>query len=461
VREFELIIDQSLKNGLTPEENLHIRTPYLLGCNGFRCGKSGLEGHKRLHNPLPVTVDMYYNWPFPQFIIGEFYNILVVRDSLTSNDYVYTVSDDHATVTLITTIDGSIFGVGTLMEAADFGEYIFMVNGVVMVYRDTVFLNWTTLAASATIPMMKTVCNFKGQAVGGNITSAWYDCDETFYVWSKIGSIDFTPAQGMEAGYRRCPYGGEVQNVRRLGDLVVGYSSKGITFLMPINEPTTFGFKEMSDIGIINQGAVAGSNTQHVYVGEDYILRSVTAEGIKELGYKYFMEDLSGEDIIVSYDPSNKDFYIGNSTKTFLLSPYGLTEVKQHPSTVWRRDQESYMLPDNVDDHDAVIQSEVRDMEYRGRKTVFTIETDAFLCFESEAKVYWADSIAAWGETDYTPINDMGIASVIASGNIFSFGLKFTPVLEAFLISYIKVRFKMTDLRGIRGVYAPPPRGQR
>ena len=28
-------------------------------------------------------------------------------------------------------------------------------------------------------------------------------------------------------------------------------------------------------------------------------------------------------------------------------------------------------------------------------------------------------------------------------------------------IDYIKVRYKMTDLRGIRGVYAPPLRGQR
>lgn len=460
MREYELIIDDSLKNGLTPEENLHIKVPYMLACNGFRCGKSGLEAYKLLDDPIPVTVDMHYTWPFPQFIVGELYNILVVRDTVAGADYVYSVSDDHATVTLIATIDVATYGTGGLMEVADFGEYIFMTNGVTMIYWDVALGIWVTTTAIATIPMMKAVCNFKGQAVGGNISSVWYDCDETFYVWSKIGDIDFTPGQGIEAGYRRCPYGGVVRNTKRLGDNIVGYSSKGVTFMLPINEPSTFGFKEVSDIGIINKGAVGGSLNQHVYVGEDYVLRTVTSEGVQELGYKYFIKNLGDGDIIVTYDPATRDFYIGNSTKTFLLSPYGMTEIKQHPSAVWRRDNKTFMIPNDEDDEDIIIKSEISDMGYKGQKTIFTVETDAFLCYDPEAKVYWANDLTVWGETSYSPINNMGIATVIASGNIFSIGIKFSSILEGFLLSNIKARFKMTDLRGIRGVYAPSPRGQ-
>jgi len=78
-----------------------------------------------------------------------------------------------------------------------------------MIYWNTISNAWHKIVTSPTIPMMRTVCNFKGQAVGGGVLSPWYDCDETFYVWSKIGSIDFTPDQDNESGYRRCPYGGK------------------------------------------------------------------------------------------------------------------------------------------------------------------------------------------------------------------------------------------------------------
>jgi hypothetical protein len=58
------------------------------------------------------------------------------------------------------------------------------------------------------------------------------------------------------------------------------------------------------------------------------------------------------------------------------------------------------------------------------------------------------------------PVNNMGIASITAAGNFLRFRMTFGTLYNGFKISYMKVRFKMTDLRGIRGVYAPPPRGQ-
>ena len=117
MREFELIIDEALKNGLTPEQNLPSNSQFLHECLGFRSGKAVLEAHVELENPLPVTVDMHYNWPFPQYVVGEEFNILAIRDNITSLDDVYYVSDDHLTVTSIASVTQ-----GTLMETADFGE---------------------------------------------------------------------------------------------------------------------------------------------------------------------------------------------------------------------------------------------------------------------------------------------------------------------------------------------------
>jgi len=467
MREFELIIDEALKKGLYPDRSIPVNDEWLSGALGFRIGKHDLEGYEISNDhPLEGLVDLDYSWPYPQFIVGERYNFLISRDSTVDlEDSVYLVADDY-TVTHIFDIDQLTFGTGTLMEVADFGEYAFMTNGVIMIYWDVGLADWHEVIADATIPMMHTICNFKGQAVGGNVESVWHDCDETYYVWSKIGEMDFTPTRRNEAGYRRCPFGGEVYHTRRLGDHVVGYSSKGITLLSPVTTPAaTFGFTELDDVGLINQGAIDGNLKRHVYVGTDYVIREITKEGVKELGYYYYMEQLDNgsDDIIVRYDRIKKDFYIGNSEETYLLSPYGLTQVPQHPSAVWTissYDDETVMLPRAVDDYVPSLMTTIFDMGYRGQKTIFSVESDVFLALGPEVLIGWMDTLFAWGYTDLVPLNDQGVASVIASGNEFVVQINCTLVATMSPIKYIKVRYKMTDLRGIRGVYAPAPRGQ-
>ena len=470
MREYELTIDKALIKGLSPEFVI-TNAEFLSQCLGFRCGKGRLESHIPLTNPIPATVDMYYDWPFPQFFVGEAFNILVIRDTVNQQDSVYSISKDHLTVTHIFDVDELTFGKGTLMEYADFGEYAFMTNGVIMIAWNPTLVTWVPSLAIATIPLMKTICNFKGQAVGGNVVAGtWYDCDETFYLWSKIGSMDFIPDENNESGYRRDTFGGDVYHTKRIGEFVVGYSSKGIVLINPVSTPIdTLGFEELSNIGLINKGAMAGDLRRHVYVGEDYILRDISIQGelvrrhdVRELGYQYYIQQLAGEDIIVSYDPQTKDFYIGNSTKTFLLSSQGLTEVLQHPSTVWRSNNQSYMIPEIVDSSLPLITSEVFDMLYAGQKTISSIETDASVVDSPEANVAYTHDNSIWGAVSFKPINNQGSASVIASGNQFRASLRFGDIYNNTRISYIKVRFKMTDLRGIRGVYAPPTslRGQ-
>ena len=460
MREFELIIDEALKIGLSPLLVTPTNSQLLKKCLGFRVGRSGLRVYQEKSNPLPAALSLSYIWPFPQFIAGDAYNLLIVRTS--TGDNVYTVSDDHQTVTLAASIASATYGQGTLMEVADFGEYLFMTNGVVMIYWNVVTSSWTLITTSSVVPMMKAICNFKGQIVGGNIVSTWHDCDETFYVWSKIGQMNFTPDNYNLAGYRRDPHGGEVYHTMRLGDNVIGYSSEGITLISPVSSPAaTFGFTELDNVGLINKGAVSGDLNRQVYLGEDYILREVTRQGIKELGYEYFMKQLAGEDIIITYDKKYKDFYIGNSEKTFLLSPNGMTEIPQHPSAVWRRNNETYMLPDSVDNFEYTIGTWPFDMQFAGNKTVFSIESDLQYRDNPRVAVDYYNNPNEFSTTLYKPLNNQNIGGPIISGSMLGFNLKFKAICNADpQISYIKVRYKMTDLRGLRGVYAPPIRGQ-
>ena len=468
MREYEFVIDEALLAGLTPFDINKFNLPVLNEALGFRVGKGQLELYGEKADPLSPALDWYYDWPFPQYMASDYWNILVIRDTVNQEDDVYYVSDDHATVIPIFSVDELTFGKGGLMEIADFGEYLLMGNGVCMIHWDPALVAWVAFRDSTTIPVMGTICSFKGQAVGGNVTGvwngaafvAWHDCDETFYIWSKIGEMDFTPDNKNTAGYRRCPFGGEVLNVRRLINKVVGYSTKGITLLTPVTDPSvTFGFSELSDVGLINKGAVGCGPRRHIYVGEDYRLREITDEGIKELGYQQYMERLV-EDIVITYDPINKDFYIGDSFTTFLLSPQGLSEVPQHPSAVWKKDKVTYMIPDTVDDYEALITSEAFDLEYRGNKTIFSVESDILVVDNPQVAIDYYLSLTAYGTSDYKPVNNEGICAIIASGSAFRVNLKFDPTYDNTRIGYIKVRYKMTDLRGLRGVYAPPPRGQ-
>ena len=460
MREFEAEIDEALTVGLRPDRRMPRNSQVLTECLGFRIGNSGIEGTELLTNPIPAAVDMHYNWPFPQFLVGEEYRILVVRDAVNMEDVVYSLDSDYSIATQIFAIDQLTFGQGTLMEMADFGEYAFMTNGVIMIYWDPTISDWHEVIASATIPMMRTVCNFKGQMVGGCILSSWHDCDETSIVWSKIGQADFTPDQRNEAGYRRDPFGGEVYHVRRLGNSVIVYSSKGITKMIPTSDPATFGFEEIHDKGIINRGAVGGNLKQHCCVDSDGFVQKLNEEGLKNLGYQEYMDNL-GEDIIVNYNASRGDFHISDGTTGYLLSPKGMSESPDTPSAVWF-DRRLYGLPASTSAHIPLVASDIIDFGYRGQKTIFSLEAGYSEADDAEVAIDWRTTPGtAFQRTEFVPLNNEGIASLIISGIEFRVCIRFSsfaPYVST--LDYIKARWKMTDLRGLRGVYAAPPRGQ-
>ena len=59
MREFEYIIDEALRAGLSPFDINSFNIPVLSACLGFRVGKGQLELFYTKDNPLPVTIDMF------------------------------------------------------------------------------------------------------------------------------------------------------------------------------------------------------------------------------------------------------------------------------------------------------------------------------------------------------------------------------------------------------------------
>ena len=103
MREYELLIDKALQNGLSPFDRDRFNEQVLHECLGLRCGQQGLEPYVELTNPIGIAI--YYLWPYPQVIIGEGYTLIIVRDVITgTEDRVYSVTGGWAIYTLAATL---------------------------------------------------------------------------------------------------------------------------------------------------------------------------------------------------------------------------------------------------------------------------------------------------------------------------------------------------------------------
>lgn len=453
MRELELKIDEALRFGIAPELSVPPGAPVLLDCHGFRCGKYWLEGFKPFYDPIPNLTDPVYEWPFPQVRAGSRHRLLIVREEDQVEDRVYQLSPDGTSADFIISLDWDVFGKGDWYDLADFGKFAVLTNGAVMINFDISSSLWQV---DTTTPIVGTICNFNGQAIAGNVKSPWYDCDETYIIWSDIGNYDFSINRGNKAGYRRDHYGGIVYRVKQLGNSVLVYSSNGITQMIPTIEPTpAFGFQPVHDIGLLSPYALAGYDSIHVFIDSAYNVCRMTEKGIEVVGYSYLIKELS-DIIVVSYDRLNKDFYISDGTTTFLLSPFGLTRVPQNISAIW----DTYAAVRTQNREPGKIITHEFDFGYRATKTIFAVELGARNFNSARGAIQWKVSDGDFKQTSLLPFNKMKWLQKVITGSDFRVYIELDNITENTVLEYIKVRYKMTDLRNLRGVYAPPPRGQ-
>ena len=88
-----------------------------------------------------------------------------------------------------------------------------------------------------------------------------------------------------------------------------------------------FGEKKISDVGIANVGAVAGNDSQQMFIDKAGHLWHVSAEGIQDLDYHEYFEDMTAP-IIVSFNEHDKDFYFSDGADCYLYHK-GLSKTWQ------------------------------------------------------------------------------------------------------------------------------------
>jgi len=456
MREFELEIDEHLRNGLRPEASNPVNGPYLVELRNARPSHLGLMPYEATTLPYDsdqafFVTDHVVDWPFPQVLFGKKHRFVGTRDRMYSVDALGVLT--------------SLFNYSSneRWNIADFNEYVVTTKDGTKVMTRAITGAW---GLSATMPLCKTVVNLNGQLFMGNLAAygTWTDLSERHVAWSDIGSAVFTLDRKNEAGYREQDFSGPVVEVKKLGQAAVVYGYNGVSAYAPVTVPVaTFSYKNLSSVGIFNKGAVAGDDKEHCFVGSDgYIYKIDSTFKVTQMGYQEYITQLTDGLVIVNFDASTGDYYFSDGVKSFILTPKGMAEIYQRISTLERYNGVKYGVSSDDTDSSFLAVTDRMDFGFRGRKSSECIEISAQGSGSFSAAVDWRNGPGeSFQRTDWVPVNDQGVARIKVSAVEFRFAIKCTVCTDAFLSS-MKVRYKMDDMKSLRGVYAPPSswRGQ-
>jgi len=214
---------------------------------------------------------------------------------------------------------------------------------------------WTTWANAQTTGLNYSVSDAPGtnfvmwSNVGEGLLWLWYkDLAMTGIVLEGDGNLNTESGFGSsrpkilelfqrgDMGWMPMPWDGTVLNILELGKDLVVYGTNGVTGMTSVIDPIpTYGIIPiLDDIGLASRSAVAKGKGFHLFVDTSGEIRMIE-NGFKEtrIGYKEFIAPMLTEDgakeIVVSSDEYNKEFYICNGQKTYMLTETGLCRVNQ------------------------------------------------------------------------------------------------------------------------------------
>lgn len=147
------------------------------------------------------------------------------------------------------------------------------------------------------------------------------------------------------------PWDGEVVRILSLGDHVVVYGTNGATALVrtgmtrppwgirPISGGFGDGFGVHHSDAWNTYGPAAGGDDVHIAMDSGGELWRIEASGdrvvSKRLGYSSQMAELiAAGDVVISYLPRRKEFYISSAGPTYLYNEFGLTRQPFNTSSV-------------------------------------------------------------------------------------------------------------------------------
>jgi len=438
MREFEATFDKGLLQGLRSEAIEPVNEQRLVTLKNLRPHDFGLRPVEEMTYPFSATYS--FTHPFPQLFLLRELRLMALETGIYTCDSSWTP----------TLAIGSLTA-GGIWQVADFGDFILMANGQQLVQRNYAGV-WSTFADTSSIPDMKTVCNFRGQLVGGNMTD-WEDCDVNYVAWSDIGSAEFYPGLKNEAGYAPMSWNGAVLRVMALGDLVAVYGVNGVSLLKPAKQ--YMAIKELDLPGIPTAGAVGGSSRGHVFVdyGGDVWMMGPDGKP-KNLGYSEYISEMDASELVISYNQHQNEYYISDGSVCYILGKSGLCQTHQLVSSVAFDNGVLYGTHSSDKDPNGTVVTDSLDFGQRALKTLSLMSANCSSRNNMWMGVHWRSSVmGTFQKSREQWVNPTGFVTPSVTAVDFKLAFRAENYKDCKL-SNMKVRLKLSDKRGIRGAYS-------
>lgn len=282
---------------------------------------------------------------------------------------------------------------------------------------------------------------------------------------SQFHNMAVEAAARGEITFCRIPWKGSIYGVRAIGNNVMVYGSDGVGIMtrVPSGEGSMPGYviKQLHEVGLLGPSSHAGDEFQQIFIdGRGDIFR-VNAEGqISKAGYRKYIHPTTGnlqcEEISISYDPREGDYYISDESNCFVLTPTGLAKARHLVRTI---------IPDHIGLYGSVPSSggaaayfvtHPINMKSRQIKLIGNMSLEYRDCTSVTMQV--KTRYGASGE--YTNNSDVAInleGEVFAAlqGSDFKFQVDMTPstdITDDPTVDELRVRWKATDKRYLRGL---------
>lgn len=250
--------------------------------------------------------------------------------------------------------------------------------------------------------------------------------------WSKIGDfkfLDIASRLGAEyiaddlvndAGYWPVNWMGWVYKILPLSENFVVYGQNGITSMTFASATKavapTYGFKTISNIGLLTKESVCGDSTRHFFIDRMGRLGKVTAESLNFLGFEEFLLPMGqkGVPVLLNLDAARNTLYISNGLEGYSLnleaSPEtlsggykGLTSLVYISGTAYGSGS---LAQSNVK-----VKTEVIDLKTRREKVLKTIEVSCSSPLYLQCRIHYrVDSRKPFSSTEWSSLNSQGRA---------------------------------------------------
>lgn len=412
------------------------------------------------------------NWPYPKLFFTDYYIMAVAMKG--NNLALYDMTNANNVWTATERVDFGLASGITNVDIAGFNTYaVIVVNkgATKVIYEKDYSTKAVTSTTVTTRPAGNSCCNHNGQLVIGGLYSTgapWTGLTKCSVAWSDIGSNIMLPGNvngtsDLTAGFAKMPWdengNGNVYKVLSLGNLIMVYGDKGIASIKQtiISEYPAAETTIMNGTGIRGNYSVAGNNKMHGFVDNNFDWNIVTAEGIKNLGYRNYLSLMTGT-IVVSFDSSMNRFYISNGIVGYVYCSTGMYTTHQCVSSIGRYKNilTGFVLAgldDNIRIKTVAVDAGIQDM-----KSVESVETGIVYDTVANESVYGKMLVRydyrnnTFLEGPLVEINERGIFTSKATGREFKIVLQGKYEKDAdFRLNNIKLKMKFVDKRNSRG----------